>query len=92
MTSISNITQTNNNINVEHFDIVISEAIRIVYEIEKSLGRNITYDATKVSIVLPNTTNAQYATQIANELNTFKYYVEGVSLTTIATLGLLGIL
>lgn len=97
--SIENIIGSNNagdniNIRFDQFEILTSEAIRTVYEIEKILGPNITYDdarryATKVAMVFPNTTSDQYVTQVAEDLNRLKYYVEGISLTAIAIVGLL---
>ena len=90
-----NTTQDENNTRLEEIDFVISNAFRTVYQIEKTLGLNISYDdirtrATEVVMVFPNITSEQNVTQMADDLNRFKFYVEGVSLTTIATIGLLG--
>ena len=85
--SIENITglyTTGDNINirVDQFEILTSEAIRTVYEIEKTLGTQITYAI--------NTTSEQNATQLMENINRFKYYVEGISLTNISIIGILG--
>ena len=67
---------------LDKINILVTEAIRTVYEIEKTLGTQITYAI--------NTTREQNATQIMEDINIFKYYVEGISLTTIGIIGIVG--
>ena len=70
---------------LDEINILVSEAITTVYEIEKTPAPQLTY--------VTNTTSEQNATQIMEDMediNMFKYYVEGISLTTIGIIGILG--
>ena len=84
---------------IEH---LITEFLRIKYEVERILIHNESYNKDeikhdiKVFVTLPNATPNETSqeheniTKIASYLNLFKYYTEGVMLTSVAIMGLFG--
>ena len=91
----SNGAHENNTISVKEYDILVTEALRPVNEIEKLVPSNITLTdvykyATTAIKDFPNITSEQYITQDTENLNRLKYYIEGISITTVSTIGLLG--
>ena len=86
----SNHTQEDD-IQYHEFDTIISEAVGTIHEIEKILERNNLFGTTnEVALVFPNTTQDEYVTSVADKLDRINYYVQGISLTTVASVGLLG--
>lgn len=80
------------------YEFLIAEGLRIIDEIERTLGDKLTdkhsdiENATTTLLSYFDTPrdSRKNITIIAEYFNTFKYYVEGVTLTPIASVGLLG--
>ena len=86
----------------EIIEYLTTESFRIMYEAERVLMHNYSYNnhetkpGIKVFVTLANATLNETSqehvnvTKIASYLNLFKYYTEGVMLTPVAILGLFG--